>query len=74
MRSVSRDLRMSRNSTGVKEEFKAPQEDDLLAEKGEIVLHGKDPRQLAIYFVLMVFVGLGNKIFNKLETVRSYLY
>jgi len=74
MRSVSRDLRMSRNSTGAKEEFKAPQEGDLLAEKEEIVLHGKDPRQLAIYFVLMVFVGLGNKIFNKLETIPMHNY
>ncbi len=63
-RSVSRDVRLSRNSTGAKEsEFLGPrveEENPAKETKGN---------ELVIYFVAMVFVGLGNKIFNKLETV-----
>jgi hypothetical protein len=64
-RNSSFDQRALRNSTGAKEEFLAPTVD----ETTESRLRGKDTRQLGIYFVLMVFIGLGNKIFNKLQTV-----
>lgn len=33
-----------------------------------------DERMLIIVFVLMVFIGLGNKIFNKLMTIPMYNY
>jgi hypothetical protein len=45
-----------------------PLDDEMI---GESRLGGKDSKQLAIYFSLMVFIGLGNKIFNKLQTVRA---
>lgn len=61
--TLQRGDRHSRNSTGGKEEF-LPIED---ANKA------KDPRKLMIYFIAMVFIGLGNKIFVKLETVSVLL-
>lgn len=70
-RSVSRDARLSRNSTGAKEsEFLAARNDDV-EDVGETKASGNE---LLIYFCLMVFVGLGNKIFNKLETIPMYNY
>jgi hypothetical protein len=66
-RTVSFDQRASRHSTGAKEEFLAPEEGE---EATELV--GKDPKMLAIYFGLMVFIGLGNKIFNKLMTIPMH--
>jgi len=69
-RSTSADLRAARNSTGGKEEFLAPREDDV----DVTALHGKDNKQLAIFFGLMVFVGLGNKIMQKLMTIPMYNY
>ena len=64
--------RLSRNSTGAKEEFAGPRDDviDLSAGKSD---KAKD-KMLMIVFVAMVFVGLGNKIFNKLETVCFSIY
>jgi hypothetical protein len=60
---------MLRHSTGAKEEFLAPQVNE---ETAPIVLQGKDTKMLGIYFALMVFVGLGNKIFNKLQTIPMH--
>jgi hypothetical protein len=68
-RSTSTDLRAARNSTGGKEEFLAPREDEI-----EDNLKGKDNKQLAIFFGLMVFVGLGNKIMQKLMTIPMHNY
>lgn len=34
----------------------------------------KDDRMLAIVFCLMVVIGLGNKVFNKLQTIPMYNY
>mmetsp|Transcript_6269 Transcript_6269/g.13291 ORF Transcript_6269/g.13291 Transcript_6269/m.13291 type:complete len:428 (-) Transcript_6269:140-1423(-) len=68
-RNVSFDQRAARHSTGVKEEFLAPEEGEKAQE-----LSGKDPKMLAIYFGLMVFIGLGNKIFNKLMTIPMHNY
>ena len=34
----------------------------------------KDDKMLAVVFVLMLFIGLGNKIFNKLMTIPMYNY
>ena len=34
----------------------------------------KDERTLAIVFCLMVVIGLGNKVFNKLMTIPMYNY
>jgi hypothetical protein len=58
----NRHDRTSRNSRGGKEEFLTPTTDD-------DVNKTKDPRKLVIYFIAMVFIGLGNKIFVKLQTV-----
>jgi hypothetical protein len=70
-RNVSRDARLSRNSTGAKEsEFLAPREGDDVDEGAK----AESNNTLLIYFALMVFVGLGNKIFNKLETIPMYNY
>lgn len=70
--SKSFDERAARNSKGVKEELLiSPMEGEDI---GESRLAGKDSRQLAIYFSLMVFIGLGNKIFNKLQTVSLLKY
>lgn len=69
-RSTSTDLRAARNSTGGKEEFLAPREDEIDTTQ----LEGKDNRQLAIFFGLMVFIGLGNKIMQKLMTIPMHNY
>ena len=71
-RILSRDARLSRNSTGAKEEFIAPRDDDEIV----VDLQGKKAtgNELVIYFILMVFIGLGNKIFSKLETIPMYNY
>lgn len=73
-RSVSREVRMARNSRGVHEEFNAPRENDVVfvdvsagSDDGSKAGQG---RSLMTYFCLMVFIGLGNKVFSKLETVR----
>lgn len=64
----SRLDRLSRNSTGFKEEFAGPR-DDILEVPPLPHDDKKRDRMLAIVFVSMVFVGLGNKVFNKLQTV-----
>lgn len=79
-RKISEDRtrleRLSRNSTGVKEaDFSGPREDieeveDRLTAKKQ---QEKD-RMLMIIFVCMVFVGLGNKVFNKLMTIPMHNY
>lgn len=70
-RSVSRDARLSRNSTGAKEsEFLSARLDD----EADVDEKKASGNELLIYFALMVFVGLGNKIFNKLETIPMYNY
>lgn len=66
-RNISFDQRVARHSTGAKEEFLAPE----MGEEPQ-PLAGKDPKMLAIYFGLMVFIGLGNKIFNKLMTIPMH--
>jgi hypothetical protein len=63
------DQRVLRHSTGAKEEFLAPQVNE---ETAPVNLQGKDSRLLGIYFTLMVFIGLGNKIFNKLQTIPMH--
>jgi hypothetical protein len=60
---------MLRHSTGAKEEFLAPQ---VTEESAPITLQGKDASMLGIYFTMMVFIGLGNKIFNKLQTIPMH--
>jgi hypothetical protein len=60
---------MLRHSTGAKEEFLAPQ---VTEDSTPITLQGKDASMLGIYFALMVFIGLGNKIFNKLQTIPMH--
>lgn len=68
----SRLERLSRNSTGFKEEFLGPREDvtELPEKLPDDKQKAKD-RMLMIVFVLMVIVGLGNKVFNKLMTVST---
>jgi hypothetical protein len=68
-RNSSFDQRMLRHSTGAKEEFLAPQ---VTEESAPITLQGKDASMLGIYFTMMVFIGLGNKIFNKLQTIPMH--
>lgn len=84
----SRNSRASRNSMGVREELVAEVlVDDLrkAAAEGEGVdgeggeggdenVPKKDGRALAASFVGMVFIGLGNKVFNKLMTIPMYNY
>lgn len=66
----SHESRLSRNSTGVKEEFLIPRQDEVpLQPKSQ-----KDDKMLLIVFCLMVFVGLGNKVFNKLMTLPMHNY
>lgn len=52
------ESRLSRNSTGTKEEFITPREDDLQHGAGLKSDSKKNERQLLIVFVLMVFIGL----------------
>jgi hypothetical protein len=72
-RAISSDRahRHSRTSFSVKEEFVGPKMN--LAEP-EPVSAKQDSKTLAIVFVGMVFVGLGNKVFNKLMTIPMYNY
>ena len=79
LRKISEDRtrleRLSRNSRGVKEEFLGPRED--IAEVPEAVSAAKQKekdKMLLIVFVSMVFVGLGNKVFNKLMTIPMHNY
>lgn len=72
-----RQSRASRNSLGVREELtaevlnsdlqRAPTDEENAAKE-------KDGKALIIAFVGMVFVGLGNKVFNKLMTIPMYNY
>lgn len=76
---TERHSRASRNSLGVREELTA---EVLLSdlqraaaeEEEENAAPKKDGKALAIAFVSMVFVGLGNKVFNKLMTIPMYNY
>ena len=66
----SRLERLSRNSTGAKEEFLGPRDDVTeVPEKLTAEQQKAKDKMLLIVFICMVFVGLGNKVFNKLETV-----
>ena len=69
-RTLSRDARMSRNSTGAKEEFIAPRENDEIVV--DLQAKAASGNELVIYFCCMVGIGLGNKIFSKLETVINF--
>jgi hypothetical protein len=71
--STSLHERLSRNSTGAKEEFITPRDEELAEEAGATGPK-KDGRELMIAFISMVFVGLGNKVFNKLMTIPMYNY
>lgn len=66
---ASRHDRVSRNSRAGKEEFIAP-----LVDEPEEKAPAKDPKKLMIYFIAMVFIGLGNKVFVKLETIPMHNY
>jgi drug/metabolite transporter (DMT)-like permease len=71
----SRLERLSRNSTGVKEEFLGPRDDvDEVPEKLTKEQQLAKDRMLMVVFVAMVFVGLGNKVFNKLMTIPMHNY
>lgn len=63
---------MSRNSTGAKEEFIAPRENDEIVV--DLQAKAASGNELVIYFCCMVGIGLGNKIFSKLETIPMYNY
>lgn len=65
---TTRSSRASRNSTGAKEEFLGPRDDDVTEASSK-----NDGRMLLIVFLSMVFVGLGNKVFNKLMTIPMYV-
>ena len=75
LRKISEDRtrfeRLSRNSTGAKEsEFSGPRTDiSEVADKLSPEAQAAKEKMLTIVFVAMVFVGLGNKVFNKLMTV-----
>jgi drug/metabolite transporter (DMT)-like permease len=73
-----RGSRASRNSTGAKEEhLLGTRSFDLRAEEElptTVTEEAKDSKALAVAFVGMVFVGLGNKVFNKLMTIPMYNY
>ena len=69
LRRVSEDRtrleRLSRNSTGYKEEFLGPREDiEEIPEKLSPQQQKEKDKMLIIIFVAMVFVGLGNKVFK----------
>lgn len=68
--------RLSRNSTGVKEaEFAGPREDvEEVPERLSAAKQKEKDRMLMIIFGIMVIVGLGNKIFNKLMTIPMHNY
>lgn len=70
-----RRTRHSRNSTGVKEEFMGPRL-DAPDEEASALSDDKadDTRMLVTVFIGMVFIGLGNKVFNKLMTIPMYNY
>lgn len=78
LRKMSEDRtrfeRLSRNSTGAKEsEFSGPRTDiSEVVEKLSPEAQAAKDKMLTIVFIAMVFVGLGNKVFNKLMTVRSF--
>lgn len=66
--------RQSRNSmTNAKEEFVGPRL-DILPIEASSQEKKKDGKTLALLFLGMVFVGLGNKVFNKLMTIPMYNY
>lgn len=66
--------RQSRNSmTNTKEEFVGPRL-DILPIEASSQEKKKDGKTLALLFLGMVFVGLGNKVFNKLMTIPMYNY
>jgi drug/metabolite transporter (DMT)-like permease len=72
-----RNSRLSRNSTGVKniEAVTYTTEEEAAEDLGGVTeLKGKDGKMLTIVFFLMLFVGLGNKIFQKLMTIPMYNY
>eukprot|EP01031_Cornospumella_fuschlensis_P033119 gene33119-40062_t len=70
-----RRTRHSRNSTGAKEEFVGPRLDLVDDDpKASALSKKEDARTLAIVFVGMVVIGLGNKVFNKLMTIPMYNY
>jgi drug/metabolite transporter (DMT)-like permease len=79
-RKISEDRtrleRLSRNSTGVKEaEFAGPRDDiEEVPERLSAAKQQEKDRMLMIIFGIMVFVGLGNKIFNKLMTIPMHNY
>jgi len=59
-----------------KEEFAGPRLDDPNNDQASLISADKpdDTKTLIIVFVSMVFVGLGNKVFNKLMTIPMYNY
>lgn len=61
---------------GAKEEFVGPRLGDPEQESTSLLGEEKpeDTRMLITVFVSMVFVGLGNKVFNKLMTIPMYNY
>ena len=85
----SRHSRASRNSLGAREELVVESllndlketernanahDHDLNSPDSPLLEEKKDGKMLAISFVGMVFVGLGNKVFNKLMTIPMYNY
>lgn len=68
------------NSTGMKEEFLGPRgdyQDSAFVEEREVLdeeAKKKKEKLLLLSFLAMLFVGLLNKIFNKLMTIPMYNY
>jgi hypothetical protein len=69
-----RASRVSRNSTAKDAEIAGPRLDLLDPDDTPQGQKEKDGRMLMIVFVAMVFVGLGNKVFNKLMTIPMHNY
>ena len=64
-RAMSADVSRSNSTTINEEEAGQP---------GDAADKAKKQRMLVLSFVAMIFVGLGNKIFQKLETIPMYNY
>jgi hypothetical protein len=62
---------MSRRSTSASEDI---DESQPLTKEGQTAAAAHKTRMLMISFVLLVVIGLGNKVFQKLETIPMYNY
>jgi len=74
LRSLSRDARSSSTTSDAAPYKRLTSEDRWDAQKETGEREEKEANRLLISFVLMLVIGSGNKIFQKLQTVPMYNY